>query len=50
MVDNNSALFTFRLNAWRKMEGDASIVFGKIFDSEDDLFEAVKKLNSENFR
>ena len=31
------------------MEGDESIVVGKIFDGEDDLFEAVKKFNSENF-
>ena len=31
------------------MKGDESIVVVKIFDGEDDLFEAVKKFNSENF-
>ena len=31
------------------MEGDELIVVGKIFDGEDDLFEVVKKFNSETF-
>ena len=30
------------------MEGDESIVVGKIFDGEDDLFEAFKKFNTVN--
>ena len=31
------------------MEGNESIVVGEIFDGEDDLCEAIKKFNSENF-